>query len=455
MLDAEIEAVVGELAGRVGTLVDGVWQPSRDRVVVGLKDGTLILIVPRGPLARLHAVSARPKNPASPFSFQGACRARLRGPLTDVRKAPDERAVTLAFGPRRLELRLTGRSGGLWLVDDEVPDGDPTVVAAFDGPATAMPPLPARGARRDDPPRFARIGMETWNEAAARFFGQAERERDRAELRARVELGLRRALARNQRLQANLHDDLAKADEAPAIRHLADLLASVVHRATKGADAITVDDWDTGAPVTIPLDPSKPPTATLERLYRQAKRLDRVGELVLIRLDAVEAELREQSALLDRIAALDVDALADIAARLPKAQERPASEATEAVPYTTWIGPEGQRVLVGRNDVGNRKLTFQIAKGSDWWMHVRERPGAHLVIPVAKGQSPPLPLLLAAAQIAAHHAKLAPTESAEVQYTRVRDVRPIRGDAGRVTLANEKVLRVVRDPAALAGWSPC
>jgi predicted ribosome quality control (RQC) complex YloA/Tae2 family protein len=109
---------------------------------------------------------------------------------------------------------------------------------------------------------------------------------------------------------------------------------------------------------------------------------------------------------------------------------------------------------VGRNARGNRILTFQVAKGHDWWMHLRDRPGAHLVIPTPKGQSPPLELLLAAAQIALTVAQFEIGEAAEVQYTRIRDVRAIAGEDGLVTVRAERVLRVVRDPAALAGWMP-
>ena len=86
-------------------------------------------------------------------------------------------------------------------------------------------------------------------------------------------------------------------------------------------------------------------------------------------------------------------------------------------------------------------------------MHVRGRPGAHLVIPVDRGASPPLEVLLAAAQIALIQAGVAEGAKAEVQYTRIKHVRSIPGDAGgRVALHEEKVLHVTRERAALADW---
>ena len=45
--------------------------------------------------------------------------------------------------------------------------------------------------------------------------------------------------------------------------------------------------------------------------------------------------------------------------------------------------------------------------------------------------------------------------AAEVQYTRVKNIKAIPGEAGgQVIVHEEKVLRVVRDPAALGVWTP-
>lgn len=445
MNDSEIEAVVGGLQRCVGVALQQVWQPARDRVVLGLADGTMILLVPRGPEARIHSVAERPRNPPKPFSFQGACRARLHGPLLSLEKRPGDRVVWLGFATAGLELRLTGRSGGLWLVEGG------TVVAAYDGPApVALSPLPAR-APRPEPPRFDTSGDADL--AARAFFESGEATRTHIDLRARAERGLRTAIARDVRLLENLNDDLARAATAPAIRRHADLLAASLHAVPRGATVFEATDWETGESIPIPLDPALPASAVMERMYKQARRLDRVGQRVAGRIAEVDAHLRTHRDQLAGIEALTDDQIRAVLGSLPR-ERRSSRVPRTSQPYVEWTGPAGERVLVGRNAAGNRKLTFQVARGTDWWMHVRDRPGAHLVLPMeARDRTPPLELLLAAAQIALVHAKLPPGVAAEIQYTRARDVRAVPGEVGRVTLANEKVLRVVRDPAALVGWS--
>ncbi len=446
MNESELAAVVDDLQSVVGAAFQNIWQPARDRVVLGLSDGTNLLLVPRGPLARLHPVRRRPKNPPRPFSFQGAGRSRLRGPLRAIEKTPGERAVTFRFVGTELHLRLTGRSGGLWLLQDGA------VVAAYDGPAPEMlPDLPPR------PQLVQEIRFEpiegSFARGADRYFSTIERDQRTKERRALVEKRLRRAIGRANRLVANLERDLDRAEAAPTLRAHADLLAANLHVVPKGADHVVLEGYDGEGPVCVELDPGKPATATLELLYRRARRLDRVADRVLERLEEVEQQLADhQRALstLDRATLEELEALERTLPALPKGGRAPT---VRELPWHTWVGPEGERVLVGRNATGNRRLTFQVAKGSDWWMHLRERPGAHLVLPMKRDQTPTLTHLLAAAQIALVHGKIPEGESVDVQYARVRDVRPIPGELARVRIADERVLRVTRDPSELVGWT--
>ena len=446
MNEAELTAVVDDLQSLVGAAYHNIWQPSRDRVLLGLSDGTTLLMVPRGPLARMHPVRRRPRNPPKPFSFQGAGRSRLRGPLVAIEKTPGERAVAFRFTGVELHLRITGRSGGLWLIQDG------RVVAAYDGPAPdVLPDLPPRPTLVQDI-RFEAI-EGSMARGADRYFSRIERDHLTRERRASVEKRLRRVIQRTERLVGNLERDLERAEAAPGLRAHADLLSANLHRVPRGVDHVVLEGFEGEGPVHIELDPGKPATATLDLLYRRARRLDRVADRVLERLEEVEQQLGEHRRSLQTLDRAPLEELEALHRKLPALPSGGKGPSPTEVPWHTWLGPEGQRVLVGRNAVGNRRLTFQVAKGSDWWMHLRERPGAHLVLPMKRDQTPSLSHLLAAAQIALVHGKIPVGESVDVQYARVRDVRPIPGEIARVRIADERVLRVTRDPSELVGWA--
>ncbi|MFK7927185.1 MAG: NFACT family protein [Myxococcota bacterium] len=446
--DTELMHVVESLQPLVGRSVANVWQPARDRVVLGLGD-RLLLLVPRGPYARLHTVSSRPKNPANPFSFQGACRSMLRGPLTQLSKSSSDRVVDLDFGPLRLHLRLTGNSGGLWLVEGE------TVLAAFDGPAPdALVPLSERpGGRAPRPARFEPKPDEDWNSAARRWFSTKEFETRMRERRVLVQRRLRTKLERDRRLLSGLGRDLARADQVPQLRDKADALAAVLHTVPRGATEVVAAALD-GSDRTwvVPLDPTKSAGDNLSRMYNKVRRLERAGDRILEHIDRVEKRIRTLDAALHVVDGADAALLRKLEQLAPRDRRREASPDTS--PWHEWVGPNGERVLVGRNAAANRRLTFQRARGDDFWFHIRGRPGAHVLFPVQKGKTPNLETLLCVGQICLAHAKVSEGEAADVQYTRARHVRSIKGAAdGRVMVHEERVIRVVRDPTALAGWS--
>lgn len=446
MREQELARVAEDLQRWVSLPFAGAWQPSRDRLVLGLGRDALLLLVPRGPLPRVHTIDRRPKNPKKPFSFQGACRAHLAGPLTQLYKPDHERELRLAFGERTLLLRLTGRGGGLWLLH-----GD-DVLAAYDGPTPETLPVLPWLVPRGRPPRFTPAAGETWDDAARRWFTETEARAALEQRRTEVRRALKRRLERTRRLVGALEDDLDRASAAPELRRQADALAAHLHELERGVDHVALQDLEDPARTHhIDIDPTQPPSATMERLYQRARRLDRVADQVVDKLVASEELAERLERALVEVETASWTELSTLKALAPTAASRAPADERQA--WDTWIGPEGATVLVGRNERSNRALTFQRAHGRDFWMHLRDRPGAHLVLPMKPGQTPSGPLLLAAAQIALLTAKIAEGSAADVQYTRVKHVRSIPGDPGaRVLVHEEKVLHVKRDPAALVGW---
>jgi predicted ribosome quality control (RQC) complex YloA/Tae2 family protein len=442
---SELRHLVPELAARlVGQPLSNAWQPARDHVLLGFLDGTRLLLVPRGPDARLHTVRRRPRNPPRPFSFQGAMRAHLSGRLTGLVLHPTDRVVDLHFGDHRLHLRLTGNSGGLWLLHDD------RVLAAYDGPAPdALVPLAPYGPK-DLPPRVAPGADGSWDDALARFYAHRIRERRLHELRIVVGRALRTEVKRLGRLVTNLEDDLERAGRADAIRDQADTLAAYLHTVVAGADHVVLPALDGSGDVRIPLRVGRSPSASLTHLYDKSRRLARMGEQVLDRLDRAERDLARAHEQLERVDGMELDELES----LHQTTRGTTSPAPRKLPgVTTWTGPRGEQVLVGRDAKANRRLSFQVGRGHDYWMHLRGRPGSHLLLPLQRGQTPSLELLLAAAQIAAVHGQVPAGARAEVQYTRIRDIRSIPGSSdAKVRVFNEKVLQVVRDPSELSGW---
>ena len=124
-------------------------------------------------------------------------------------------------------------------------------------------------------------------------------------------------------------------------------------------------------------------------------------------------------------------------------------EPEEAKPYLEVESSDGFLILCGRNQEENRRITFREAKGNDLWVHVKGQPGAHVVIKEQRNKTVPLSTLLEAAQLCLYHSKIRKGKRAEVDYTRRKYVRAIKGTLAEVTYTGNKTLYVEADPEAL------
>lgn len=448
ILVSELRHVVDDLQDLVGRHVTDAWVPSPTVVILGIGRG--LLRIETWPLPRVHPVQRRPAQPKTPLSFQGLLRARFRGPVDRITMVGDDRVVEIAIGDLVLHARLMGRGGGIWLVDRD------RVLAASDGPAPASLPTTAPRDLDPTPPRFTPEGDEGWAFAAATWFDARADAVARDTLAHALRKHLARMAKRQRRLLERLDGDLAASDDAPRLRDDADCLAAALHTIRPGSTEAVVDDlMHPGATRTIPLDPARPPADTMNAMYRRAGRLEAAGEQILERLEAARAELDALQADRDRLGDADLPTLRRMAKRwsLPDGPRR--ADTADPRGWWSWTGPSGQQIHVGKHDKGNHALVFRRSKGLDWWLHLRGRPSAHVVISMAQRDATPgLDLLLAAAEILLTTQRWPEDTPVDVQYARVRDVRPIKGAGpGQVTVTHEKVLHVTRDPSRLDGWS--
>jgi predicted ribosome quality control (RQC) complex YloA/Tae2 family protein len=216
------------------------------------------------------------------------------------------------------------------------------------------------------------------------------------------------------------------------------------------ASSFETQNWDAEPqPIRIELDPRKSPTETAQELFKKSKRLKRGLEVAPNRLAAVQqqiaelhraqAELRDGSAeeLAARLEALGVSTTA------PIERERKRRQAGVRLPYREFRSRDAFAVLVGRGAADNDRLTLRVARPQDLWLHARGVTGAHVVVPLSKGQSCSAETLVDAATLAAHFSDLRDEAIVDVLYTPRRFVHKRKGSPiGSVTLGSEKVIAV-------------
>ena len=106
---------------------------------------------------------------------------------------------------------------------------------------------------------------------------------------------------------------------------------------------------------------------------------------------------------------------------------------------------DGFMILVGRNNIGNDKLTLKDSSKHDLWLHTHNIPGSHTVI-VTEGQTPPDRTITEAAILAAYHSKASDGAQVPVDYTPIKFVKkPSGAKPGKVIYETYQTAYVTPD----------
>lgn len=270
------------------------------------------------------------------------------------------------------------------------------------------------------------------HELLATYYGQAlaqqETQQLQQQLRQTVQQHRQKVLAKVQEFQRRL----AEATEGDRHRYVADLLIAYGYLWQPGMQSLTVTDFETNTPITIPLSPEKTAIQTAQDLYKQHQKLKRAQQHLTPLLAAAQAEL----AYLDQVqttldAAHTLDLLDEIRDELiqqgylkcPTYYRPPQTPS----PYLRYTTPSGYTVFVGRNNRQNDDLTLRVASPYDWWFHSQEIPGSHVILRLEAGDLPSEKDIQAAADIAAYHSQARESAQVPVVYTLRKHVQKPKG----------------------------
>ena len=204
-----------------------------------------------------------------------------------------------------------------------------------------------------------------------------------------------------------------------------------------------------GDDLIVPLDPKHSPVEQAERMFDRAAKMERAARIIPRRRARLEAD-RAYLQQLESDVSLAQDQPEIVAVRealreagyLRQRRDRREKVQRDRSQPLRYLSPEGFPILVGRNARQNEIVTFSEAGRDDLWLHVREGPGAHVVIRCG-GQPVPAPTRTAAAQLAAWFSRQRGNAGVAVVVTPRRFVtRMAGGRPGQVHFRGEETISV-------------
>ena len=127
----------------------------------------------------------------------------------------------------------------------------------------------------------------------------------------------------------------------------------------------------------LSLDNSKSVVENANLLFKRYKKSKRTIEMANLEIDKARKEIDYLNYLLASSQFMNDDELLALSMELlPKQSQK---KKTLPIKYGTLIY-KGVKILYGKNASSNNELTFKVANKDDWYLHVKDYHGAHVVI---------------------------------------------------------------------------
>ena len=488
---ATVSALTEELSAR---LTDGriekIQQPEKDLLLLTIRaegENRKLLIRAAGPNARIHLTEQSFENPKEAPMFCMLLRKYLTGArIRSVEQPNGDRLIAFRLESRNelgdsaelgLITELMGRAANVVLVGADgrildclrrIPLSEHGTRALLPGLRYELPPIP-EGFDQKNPAgdeketralKTPNTECRSISELLDSRYGAMERQELQRRRAQELVKSVRRTRDRQQRKLAAQAEELRRTERLEDIRRQAELLQANLYRVRRGDRVLECENYyEEDLPlVTIPLDPTRTPQENLNTRFREYRKLKGAKEHLTQLITDGEKQLEYLNSVLDELSrAGSTRELDEIRSELEttgwlKAQRsrnpKKRSAAKTMAPMR-FESPDGMEILVGRNNLQNDELTTRQARRTDYWFHVQQLHGSHVIL-CCEGLEPSPESIRAAAELAAYYSQARDSGRTAVDYTMVLNVKKPSGSLpGKVIYRNYRTMIV--DAAAAAG----
>lgn len=293
-------------------------------------------------------------------------------------------------------------------------------------------------------------------EAARFYYDELENRFLLAQAKLPVLRDMRQAAKRCSDREKRLAREQETYGQAETLQKTAQMLTSSGKSMEQHYESVKVTDYFGEKPKTVEvaLDATISLRENIDRMFKRYQKAGRGKTIVARQLSEVRnrrAAIDERTKRLESIK--DWDTWLAIASKIPlkgalivarrdnsgnRSSETPRARSFRK----TMI--DGLEVLIGKGARENDELTFDVAAPEDFWLHVADYSGSHVVVRnPAKDRELPESVLVKSAQLAAYFSQARNSSKVEVHYTKRKHVtKPRQAKHGLVRLLEFKSIKV-------------
>lgn len=250
---------------------------------------------------------------------------------------------------------------------------------------------------------------------------------------------LNNLIERTVRKLALQREELKQCEDKDKLKLYGELILANLYRLEKGVSFYEVENYyDNCNLIKIPCNPALSPTENQKKYYKEYRKAQTAEKMLAELIVGAEQEIVYLESVLDELSRADTDSeISAIRLELQNGgyikntkgkKQKPPKE----LPPIEFKSSDGFKILVGRNNAQNEKLSLKTASKNDMWLHTQKIPGSHVVI-FGEGREISDEAIEQAAVIAAYHSKAKDSSLVPVDYTRAKELKkPSGGKTGMV-----------------------
>jgi predicted ribosome quality control (RQC) complex YloA/Tae2 family protein len=231
-------------------------------------------------------------------------------------------------------------------------------------------------------------------------------------------------------------------------RKYGELLKSNFKEIKKGLKKIEIYDYESDGLITIPLQENLTPAENIERYFNKYKKIKN-GRIIWEKEKYVTLDkIKNYETLLAEVK--NIDNLFDFnkleeKLNLIGKKSGNNNSVNNRLPARIFNLSNGYKAYVSKSAKDADRMLSAIANGNDYWFHVRDYPGCHVVVKCIKNAQLPEIIKTEASNLAVFFSKIKNAEYADIHFTLVKYLHKSGNKSGLVFPTQEKNLRIKFD----------
>ena len=219
------------------------------------------------------------------------------------------------------------------------------------------------------------------------------------------------------------------------LEKIGNILSSNLYQVRQGMSTITLFNYYDNEDITISLDPLLNPSDNLSAIFGKYKKSKRAIGFLQNQIELTKKDIEYYNSILEQLDLgknLDIKEIIEELNLTKRAKQ--AKTAKRSKPnITIYNDIYGGSILVGKNNIQNNYLTHTIANKDDLFFHVKSIGGSHVILRSTFKDDRSIQL---AADIAAYYSKYRTSVNANVDMTKVKNVKKVPGTKGSFVTYN-------------------